>query len=472
MLRVSTTSLRLAAGVQPSLALFATLEQLLRVSGLNNLPVVLAAVLAAVEALLEPVPPGGCGCSQGGQLCGSTGSATPSSTSAANSIPANTSNTVAATNTTTGSSTNSSSSSSGPQFRSEMVTAVASCAVTVNKVMLLMEVARSTSGQQPGPGVLDAHRAVRAVSLRLSNAVLQLALQQLRHHQQPGGRKALLQLIGGAQRLLHYTSVEGLSEGRRHVIAGLSSSRSAVTAQTASPPTQGQVDSAKLLVSHLHSGQLRLSALQQALSQAASTAGLHQVDGMQILTGQTVAAAASSSQRAATAGGPALGPAVTAPRDTAGPPTCTQQWCPMHSSTCEPTAAAQCQQLSWVQLMVRVARTHNAIYNQIVQHSRRQPLLLGCSNPGCSNLDGPSEASLVDSCCGVVCSRCGVVRYCRPECAQLAWSEHRKVCGRLAAALGRRAAGSSSTSGSSSGCHKLGREDHGEDVTGTNPEAQ
>lgn len=56
-------------------------------------------------------------------------------------------------------------------------------------------------------------------------------------------------------------------------------------------------------------------------------------------------------------------------------------------------------------------------------------VLPGCSNWGCKNMDGFSEAALQTK----VCSGCRRARYCSKECQQQAWGEeeHKEVCGKL-----------------------------------------
>lgn len=59
---------------------------------------------------------------------------------------------------------------------------------------------------------------------------------------------------------------------------------------------------------------------------------------------------------------------------------------------------------------------------------------LACSNPGCGNLGGASEAALVGgrSC---VCGGCRVARYCGRDCQHQHWkAAHKPVCKALAAA--------------------------------------
>jgi hypothetical protein len=88
-----------------------------------------------------------------------------------------------------------------------------------------------------------------------------------------------------------------------------------------------------------------------------------------------------------------------------------------------------------------------------IEKSQLQVPMLSCGFGMCTNRSGTGEAGLITSRRGVVCSGCGVVRYCSPACARLAWPAHRKVCGRLAAALGRpkRANNNSSSSGGGGG---------------------
>ena len=48
---------------------------------------------------------------------------------------------------------------------------------------------------------------------------------------------------------------------------------------------------------------------------------------------------------------------------------------------------------------------------------------LGCNNPNCTNLEGPSEAAAAK-----VCTGCHRVHYCSPECIKEHWKEHRPFC--------------------------------------------
>ena len=52
---------------------------------------------------------------------------------------------------------------------------------------------------------------------------------------------------------------------------------------------------------------------------------------------------------------------------------------------------------------------------------------LGCSNPGCVNLAGPSEIQLARK----SCNACNVVYYCSRECQTAHWSTHKHLCKKL-----------------------------------------
>ena len=63
------------------------------------------------------------------------------------------------------------------------------------------------------------------------------------------------------------------------------------------------------------------------------------------------------------------------------------------------------------------------------------PLSWGCSSPVCTNLQGPTEAGIVQG-KGHVCKGCHMARYCDKACQALHWKHHKPVCQAVAAAAG------------------------------------
>jgi hypothetical protein len=61
------------------------------------------------------------------------------------------------------------------------------------------------------------------------------------------------------------------------------------------------------------------------------------------------------------------------------------------------------------------------------------PLSWGCSSPVCTNLQGPTEAGIVQG-KGHVCKGCHTARYCDKACQALHWKQHKLVCNAIAAA--------------------------------------
>jgi len=112
------------------------------------------------------------------------------------------------------------------------------------------------------------------------NGVLQLALQQcVRYQQQPLEHlhvsKGALQLLEAAQRLLRFASVAGFAEVRQQLScpAGATSTSEADTdAATSWMTSQERLDSTRLLFVLLHTGFVRLFALQEAASAVAAAA--------------------------------------------------------------------------------------------------------------------------------------------------------------------------------------------------------
>jgi hypothetical protein len=56
-----------------------------------------------------------------------------------------------------------------------------------------------------------------------------------------------------------------------------------------------------------------------------------------------------------------------------------------------------------------------------------------CNNPGCSNLAGTSELSIVSG-KGCICGGCQVARYCGRGCQKAHWKQHKPVCKMLQSA--------------------------------------
>jgi hypothetical protein len=117
-------------------------------------------------------------------------------------------------------------------------------------------------------------------------------------------------------------------------------------------------------------------------------------------------------------------------------------WCPVHSSGPAPSAIQNAQGGPLSDWYGRISTVTTHVHTGV-----GFPLWLSkCNHVNCRNLSGPSEAGLVTGGRRVVCSRCGVARFCSADCASKAWRDHSKVCGRLAAALGRTGAANSSSS--------------------------
>jgi hypothetical protein len=76
--------------------------------------------------------------------------------------------------------------------------------------------------------------------------------------------------------------------------------------------------------------------------------------------------------------------------------------------------------------------------------------LAGCSFGGCRQQGEQysADAAVVGR-RGVRCGGCGLARYCCPQHQERDWVRHRQVCGRLARARARAAAGVTSHQGSS-----------------------
>jgi hypothetical protein len=101
----------------------------------------------------------------------------------------------------------------------------------------------------------------------------------------------------------------------------------------------------------------------------------------------------------------------------------------------ESQQAASATASSSMEVRCRAADLRQA-FSEGMQACRPRLQLLGCSNPRCTNLSGPSAEGLVAGCKGVRCGGCRVARYCSPACQKEDWAKHRHVCRRLAAVTG------------------------------------
>jgi hypothetical protein len=283
LLSIPTTSLRLAAGVVPSLALFATLEGLLRQCSDSDLPALLTTLLAAVRALLEPEGGGSCGCSQQPTRGLASSTHDTMATTGSSSCPA--SDTIPAANT----SDPASPSSSSPPPNTAVVLApgvleaLSSTAVTVSKV-LMKEATRTAETSEgvspPAASDLDQYGNILLLGARLCDVLLQLALQQHQRQQSQQQQmisRALLQLVQGAECLLEQAGKGAMLwvmwQTRRATLYTMMEGR--VSAMGG--PTQPSSTSAltqhhlgSLLLPHLCTGQARLAAVQGAAGSAAA----------------------------------------------------------------------------------------------------------------------------------------------------------------------------------------------------------
>jgi hypothetical protein len=448
LLRVPATSLRLAAGVQPSLALFATLEGLLRQPYLLTVSMLYGTLLGAVRALLEPAAPDG----QSEQA--SVGTATSSAAASSTDTDPTTSS--------TSSSSSSGGGSSSSMLSLELLEAVCSAAITAGKAMSTPWPSAEWTSRADGGLEVELYtiREVMVLGAQLSNAVLQLALQQLqRHQQQPpqlqGRSKAMLQLMQAASSLLQYAAAAAATDAEQQLSEAMGDTATFSFLQaTMVVPVRGMTAedrraSTRLLFLHLRTASLRLTALGEAAAAVAAAVGRQQ----QGVLGSEVAA--TGAEPGACTGGTAPAAAGSC-RCSCGSPQCAvQPWCPAHSSSIAPAAEQQGSGMLEHQLVYWITDPDTMFDDipAILQCS----LPLGCGYDKCDNLDGPSEAGLVANGRGVLCSGCGVVRFCSPECARKAWPDHRWVCERLAAALGRcPAAGSTSSNSASSNMQGVG----------------
>jgi hypothetical protein len=308
----------------------------------------------------------------------------------------------------------------------------------------------------PHPRDQLVQREVLVLSARLSDAVLQLALQQLRQHQQQqaGGSRAVMQLVQSAEHLLRSAAETGLADVRERTVTATLPLTDEGSAPCNLRDIQLRVrramcDDSQQWVETLHTGLLRLKALQQAAAQHPYAASQHQqaaTEGSEGAPVQSPSAAANVAAASVEATPAASGSSATSPDAAVGSNmqaaaySGAQPWCPIHSSSPAPLVL----EVEEGTLQQRLSEVYCSITPQ-----PRLPLMR-CGNKECSSTVGDSEAGLMANRRKVLCSGCGVVRYCSPTCARLAWPAHRKVCGRLAAALGRKAVTSTNSSSSSS----------------------
>jgi hypothetical protein len=178
--------------------------------------------------------------------------------------------------------------------------------------------------------------------------------------------------------------------------------------------------------------------VQLRTTQARVTAWRHAAPQAWLPATQQQAPAAAAAHAAAEATGGTSSGGHTTPPPVPDSGAC---WCPAHSSGHAPAALCSTDYMQ--------VEPFKDMWKSYAFHPSRPLWVSSCNYRDCSNLSGPSDAGLVTGCSGGVCSRCGVAHFCSPDCAHKAWPAHSKVCGRLAAALGRPcSSGSSSTSGS------------------------
>jgi hypothetical protein len=286
-------------------------------------------------------------------------------------------------------------------------------------------------------------REVLVLCARLSDAVLQLALQQLQRHnhspqhqqqQHGGGSKAVMQLVQSAEHLLRSAAAAGLGDVQQRTMCSTIVMMNGRSAPHQFGPNELRAmrvmcEDSQQWVETLHTGLLRLKALQQAAAQHPYVASKHKQPARE---GRGVplpsaAAGASAAAPAASTGGAAS--------TDAAPNSHAQPWCPIHSSSPAPLVL-EVEEWTLEQRLAEVVRS-------VTPHPRLP--LIGCGNGGCPYAGSGSEAALVANRRSVVCGGCGVVRYCSSGCARCAWPAHRKLCGRLAAALGHKAVTTTTT---------------------------
>jgi hypothetical protein len=253
---------------------------------------------------------------------------------------------------------------------------------------------------------------------------------------------ALVQLVGSAQHLLYVLVPAAYAVLQSSPIHNsFTAARGGVATAAAGSSTRAEEDqmgAGRDMYMLLHTGWQRLLALQRAAAGRGSTTCMQTsatTPAIAIVMHPTTTpkAAGEGSSRGAAGTSPAaeLGQAKSEECGVSAHavfPT----WCPAHAPSLAPSALLIHQAASGLPSAWSVL----ALWRCMGTAKARLQLLPGCCYEGCTILNGPSEAGLVSGRRGVVCSGCGVVRYCCAEHARGAWPAHSKVCGRLAASRG------------------------------------
>lgn len=137
------------------------------------------------------------------------------------------------------------------------------------------------------------------------------------------------------------------------------------------PPSQDPVIAARLLAVHLQSGQLRLTALRHAASQAIDTPHQHPPEGGAGSLEEQAATPAGSSHGGAAAPKAARSPQHGAGLHMVGSVTA---WCPIHTSA---PARLKVTQMSVVQLISTAESLYRVIQSQVAAGWERLPQQMG-----------------------------------------------------------------------------------------------
>jgi hypothetical protein len=427
----------------------------------DSVVLLLTTLLGAVRALLEPGALPAHVSSQPVSKEAAAGGASNNDTVAATAGTNSSTSSQGTSSSEGGMQASASSTSSSGVASPGVLEAVGSLAVTAAKVLVLFGINQACN--------LGINGEAMMLGAQLNSALLQLALQQLppykhptgagaaahsqgQQQQQPGIRKATLQLMEGAQRLLYHNMIAAEDAADRQRAEGMSAppwtahKKTTAAAAVAGTRARERQESTRSLFVHLSTSLLRLHALSHAA--AGAMAAPSKCQGTCAAVSASAAGAAAAAPGAADVNRAPPVPCVPASglqgAAGCGCPAAAGEghpWCPAHSSSPAPSVLEDALQRSEEQLVVLIA-------GMLSRRTGMQvPGLLGCGHAGCGSLACPSEAGAVTNRRGVVCSGCGVVQYCGHACAQQAWPVHRRVCRRLAAA-GARGPDSNSNSGS------------------------